>query len=61
MTIAARYEDFAVQVLGEDEMAIVRRSLAKIYENLGQLESPVSLSPPSRRAPRAQTPRLRVR
>jgi DNA-binding MarR family transcriptional regulator len=60
MTIAARYEDFAVQVLGKDEMAVVRRSLAKIYENLEQLESPVSSSPPRRRAPRAHTSRRRV-
>lgn len=50
MTIAARYEDFAVQVLGEDEMAVVRRNLTKIYENLGQLENPPDDTPsPSRR------------
>ena len=52
MAIAARYEDFAVQVLGEDEMAAVRRNLTKIYQNLEQLERPVdgAVSPPSRRA-----------
>ncbi|MGB6539134.1 MAG: hypothetical protein WBF58_24590 [Xanthobacteraceae bacterium] len=40
MAIAARYEEFAVKLLGEDEMAGVRRNLAKLYQNLEQLEHP---------------------
>jgi MarR family transcriptional regulator, organic hydroperoxide resistance regulator len=54
MEIAARYEDFAVQVLGEDEMLIVRRNLTKIYQNLEQLERSGDgpASPPRRRSPR---------
>jgi MarR family transcriptional regulator, organic hydroperoxide resistance regulator len=56
MAVAARYEDFAVQLLGEDEMANVRRNLAKIYQNLEQLERPAdgSASPSRRRAARAR-------
>jgi MarR family transcriptional regulator, organic hydroperoxide resistance regulator len=63
MAIAARYEDFAVQLLGEDEMANVRRNLAKIYQNLEQLERPAdgSASPPRRRAPRARAAYRTVR
>jgi MarR family transcriptional regulator, organic hydroperoxide resistance regulator len=55
MAIATRYEDFAVQLLGEDEMANVRQNLAKLYQNLEQLERPAggAVSPPRRRAPRA--------
>ncbi len=54
MAIAERYEDFAVQLLGEEEMAAVRRNLAKIYQNLEQLERPAggTASPSRRRAPR---------
>ena len=56
MAIAARYEDFAVQVLGEDEMAAVRRNLTTIYEHLEQLERAVdgSPSPSRRREPRTR-------
>jgi MarR family transcriptional regulator, organic hydroperoxide resistance regulator len=55
MTIAARYEDFAVQVLGEDEMAIVRRSLKKIFQNLDHFERDMAIPPPRRRTPRGHT------
>jgi DNA-binding MarR family transcriptional regulator len=56
MAIATRYEEFAVELLGEDEMATVRRNLAKLYQNLEQLERPASgaASPPRRRTPRAR-------
>jgi len=58
MAIAARYENFAVQVLGEEEMAKVRRNLTKIYQNLEQLERPAgsAASPPRGRAPRTPKP-----
>jgi MarR family transcriptional regulator, organic hydroperoxide resistance regulator len=58
MAIAARYEDFAVQTLGDAEMAVVRRNLMKIYQNLDQFERQMTESgsvAPSRsrgRAPR---------
>ena len=57
MAIATRYEDFAVQLLGDDQMAIMRRNLAKLYENLEQLEHSAdsSLSPPRRPAQRGRT------
>jgi MarR family transcriptional regulator, organic hydroperoxide resistance regulator len=57
MTIAARYEDFAVQLLGEDEMASVRQSLTKIFQNLDQFERDMAIPPPRRRTQRTHTPR----
>jgi MarR family transcriptional regulator, organic hydroperoxide resistance regulator len=59
MAIATRYEEFAVQLLGEDEMETVRRNLAKLYQNLEQLElhaDGAELPSPSRlRTRRART------